>query len=223
MKGYIYQIRNRATGKLYVGSTLRPIKRKVEHFNQLRKNIHCNRKLQHAWNKYGEMNFEYSILEVVDDIETLQSIEDKWIHITKSRAEGYNILTSTALCDPESIDLRRVRIQNAIGKSFRSRPPANLKKISKEEWIENRLTDPTFCVSTYRKKTPNGKKQFRPNSKAVLQINLNGELIHRYESIAEVQQLSQNAHQFIWRSLDQRPRNLTWQKCFWVLEEVITN
>lgn len=43
---------------------MRPIYiRKYEHFSKLRKNKHCNNHLQKAWNKYGEKNFEFSILE----------------------------------------------------------------------------------------------------------------------------------------------------------------
>lgn len=37
-----------------------------EHIKDLRKNIHKNKHLQSAWNKYGENNFEFEILEFCD-------------------------------------------------------------------------------------------------------------------------------------------------------------
>jgi group I intron endonuclease len=64
MKAYIYKIENKANGKFYIGSTIRKKHiRKYEHFSMLRSNTHCNKYLQNSWNKYGEENFEFSIVE----------------------------------------------------------------------------------------------------------------------------------------------------------------
>ena len=54
--------------------------------------IHGNIHLQHAWNKYGEDNFEFSIIEECD-IELLDEREIFWIDKLKSyyKLNGYNI------------------------------------------------------------------------------------------------------------------------------------
>ncbi len=61
----IYQIRNKINNKIYIGSTqkLNPYRRKGEHFSTLNNNKHRNTHLQKSWNKYGEENFVFEILE----------------------------------------------------------------------------------------------------------------------------------------------------------------
>lgn len=59
----IYRIQNRLTLKSYVGSSYRIYRRWYEHRNKLRKGTHKSPRLQQAWNKHGEMNFVFSILE----------------------------------------------------------------------------------------------------------------------------------------------------------------
>ena len=60
---FIYQIKNSKTGKCYIGQTTDFKRRKREHLNELRKHKHSNLYLQNAFDKYGEDNFEFTILE----------------------------------------------------------------------------------------------------------------------------------------------------------------
>jgi len=62
----IYQIRCLLTGKIYVGSAVDIRARWNHHRDMLKRKKHRNKYLQAAWNKYGENNFECSILELVD-------------------------------------------------------------------------------------------------------------------------------------------------------------
>lgn len=60
----IYIITNKVTGKLYIGESLDIYRRwHDEHIPQLRKNRHYNKELQKDFNKYGEENFIFEILE----------------------------------------------------------------------------------------------------------------------------------------------------------------
>lgn len=60
----IYTITNKETGKLYIGESLDIYRRwHKEHIPKLRKNLHYNNGLQSDFNKYGEENFEFEILE----------------------------------------------------------------------------------------------------------------------------------------------------------------
>jgi group I intron endonuclease len=59
----VYQIRNLVNGKRYVGSSINLKKREKEHIGNLKKNRHINFHLQNSWNKYGENNFIFEILE----------------------------------------------------------------------------------------------------------------------------------------------------------------
>lgn len=60
----IYTITNKVTGKLYIGESLDIYRRwHDEHIPQLRKNRHYNKELQNDFNKYGEENFSFEILQ----------------------------------------------------------------------------------------------------------------------------------------------------------------
>ena len=66
MKG-IYKIVNKVNQKFYLGSSVNLYKRMLRHFNSLRKNKHHNIHLQRAFNKYGENNFEFVVIEECDN------------------------------------------------------------------------------------------------------------------------------------------------------------
>lgn len=87
MSSGIYQICNRINGKIYIGSAVNIKKRWHLHLHRLRNNIHHNSHLQNAWNKYGEENFEFEVIEYWEP-EFLVSFEQWWINMLKPE---YNI------------------------------------------------------------------------------------------------------------------------------------
>ena len=67
----IYQIKNTENEKIYVGSAGDTNQRWDIHKRCLRGNYHVNPHLQHAWNKYGEEAFEFSVVYEVDTVDEL--------------------------------------------------------------------------------------------------------------------------------------------------------
>jgi len=66
--GVIYSITNKINGACYIGSTVtNGSPRWIRHKTDLNANIHHSQYLQRAYNKYGKDNFEYVILETVDE------------------------------------------------------------------------------------------------------------------------------------------------------------
>ena len=61
----IYCIRNKVNDKRYIGSSLNIEERFKKHKQRLRNKKHINKHLERAWHKYGENNFEFSILETL--------------------------------------------------------------------------------------------------------------------------------------------------------------
>lgn len=60
----VYKILNTVNKRHYIGSTKQKIRLRLNHHLQaLRNNKHKNTHLQRAWNKYGEKNFKFIILE----------------------------------------------------------------------------------------------------------------------------------------------------------------
>lgn len=64
----VYQIINKVNKKAYVGSSHTLSLRKTRHFYLLSVNRHSCKHLQYSYNKYGKSNFEWSILELTDDL-----------------------------------------------------------------------------------------------------------------------------------------------------------
>ena len=79
----IYTIICKKTNKQYIGSALNHVKRKREHFYNLKNNKHPNKKLQNAYNKYGEDCFDFKIIEVVEDEKILIEREQYYINKLK--------------------------------------------------------------------------------------------------------------------------------------------
>lgn len=112
MSSGIYQIVNINTGKSYIGSSSRIHQRFYEHKNALRKNKHFNRYLQNAWNKYGEDNFVFRILEEVSKEDSkrynlLHDLENVYInkYLSNIEEKGYNIespILSTKITAPKN-------------------------------------------------------------------------------------------------------------------------
>lgn len=88
MKSVIYKILNVVTNKFYVGSAVDFKNRCRIHRHHLNKNTHHSHYLQNSWNKYGEQNFEFQILEIIDDKTKLVEIEQYYIDTLKP---NYNI------------------------------------------------------------------------------------------------------------------------------------
>jgi len=59
----IYEIKNLINGKMYIGQSANIAKRKNEHFLALKNGKHYNEHLQRSFNKYGEDNFIFKIIE----------------------------------------------------------------------------------------------------------------------------------------------------------------
>jgi group I intron endonuclease len=77
-KSGIYLIRISGTKWFYIGSTSRFTKRKTDHCRDLRANKHHNPKMQNCFNKYGESNFIFEIVELVEK-ENLLMVEQTYL------------------------------------------------------------------------------------------------------------------------------------------------
>lgn len=89
----IYRIFNKVNNKCYIGQSIDIDRRIKEHVRGLNKHRSHNPYFQNAWDKYGESNFEFEILEEVDNANDLDDREIHYIALYKSsdRNYGYNI------------------------------------------------------------------------------------------------------------------------------------
>lgn len=92
----IYQIKNLVNGKVYIGSSVNIHSRWRKHRCDLRKAQHHSAALQRAWDKYGESQFEFSVIEIVDDYATI--FDRETFHVSRANSangrDGYNTLVT---------------------------------------------------------------------------------------------------------------------------------
>ncbi len=94
----IYKITNLINNKFYIGSSSDLKKRLYEHRRELNLGVHANKHLQSAWNKYGEENFKFEIIETIENASCtnkyLRDLETKYIQESKCYEDsiGYNFI-----------------------------------------------------------------------------------------------------------------------------------
>ena len=83
-------IKNNVNDKSYVGQSINIENRWTHHKSELNNNKHINDYLQNAWNKYGEDNFSFIVIEECKESE-LNEKEIYYINKYNSMNNGYNL------------------------------------------------------------------------------------------------------------------------------------
>jgi group I intron endonuclease len=81
----IYKIRSITNNKEYIGSSVNIYKRFKDHKRLLKRNKHHSHHLQNHFNKYGEDDLEFTIIELVNDISLLILKEQHYIDSLKPK------------------------------------------------------------------------------------------------------------------------------------------
>ena len=91
----VYMIKNKVNGKFYIGSSVDIAFRWARHKRQLHNGNHHSVHLQRAWDKYGEENFEFKVIEECSEDMTFQR-EQYYLDLYKpyNNDIGYNISQS---------------------------------------------------------------------------------------------------------------------------------
>ena len=88
----IYKIVNAANGKYYLGSTNRLSYRWYRHRMNLRSGKHKNPHLQSAWNKYGDANFQFFVVEYCPETELFEREVKHLKECEKNPNTSYNLV-----------------------------------------------------------------------------------------------------------------------------------
>lgn len=119
----IYEIYCSKSGKRYIGSSKNIEKRWESHLRGLRSGKHHNYYLQKAYYRYGEDNFVFNILKIVDNEKDLYMIEEQFIKKFKF-SKLFN-----AMRKPGEIPKRKSRWMSFCEQNKRGK-----KDGRKEEW-----------------------------------------------------------------------------------------
>lgn len=85
----IYCIEHATSGKYYIGQAVDVWVRFLEHKRDLKSNIHDNKHLQNAWNKYGETDFKFYLI-LKSERANLTFLEDYFLEMVPKN-KRYNI------------------------------------------------------------------------------------------------------------------------------------
>ena len=133
----IYLIENKSNGKVYIGQTsMRFYKRFLHHCWKLRNNAHDNKMLQEDFNNFGESEFQFKVIEVLDKkSEAFDTLEIKYIEDYKTRCGVYNIqkggkksgMTGVAMSESTK---KKIGDKNKINMTGRKASEETKKKMS---------------------------------------------------------------------------------------------
>lgn len=136
-KATIYQILNIVNNKCYIGSSICYTKRKVNHLYFLRRSKHHSLKLQRAWNKYGEENFRFVVLEKFEYSTKEEVLQKEQLYLDNLKPY-YNIALFANSClgvthgEPKMIDI-------VTGETFTSMGAIAKSRNLSETTVRNRI------------------------------------------------------------------------------------
>lgn len=179
----IYAIVNTITGNQYIGSTKNSYVRKRSHFNLLKRGAHHSFILQRAFDKHGEDKFKFIVVEEVDANTNLIEREQWWLDNANC---SYN-LTKQALPGRERV----------ITEETRAKMRAAKLGIKHPEWRNKQKSIYQLGRGVGRKRSEEARKAMgeaqkrlrergymSPNSKKVVQYDLNNKFIKEWNSIS---------------------------------------
>jgi group I intron endonuclease len=182
MKSGIYLIKNIINNKVYIGSAINIDKRWKHHKKDLAKGKHHSCLLQRAWDKYGEQNFKFEIIEEVQNPVHLLSYEQVFLDYYKSYEDdkGYNIckIAGSRYGLKSSKETKQKLREAHIGKKFSEEHKKKIKeanvgrKLSQEH--KNKLTGKKHSLETKQKlrEAHIGKKLSEETKQKLKEINL---------------------------------------------------
>lgn len=183
----IYSIRCKITNKQYIGSALNHIKRRREHFYNLKNNKHSNKKLQNAFNKYGYNCFEFKIIEIVGDENILLEREQWYINQLKPIYNICKIAGSSFGLKRSQETKDKIRIANLGIKHPEWRNEIKSKAQGGENhWTKNKC----FSEKSKNKMSETHKKLYKegynnPRSKKICQYTIDNVFIKEWNSCYE--------------------------------------
>jgi len=187
----VYKILNLVNGKCYIGSTQMTFKKRyLHHTNRLRNNKHKNQHLQNAFNKYGEDNFEFQIIEICEKEKCLE-IEQLYLNNT---TDLYNINLLATGINSSQLDIIEKRRQTML-KKYANGELDHVKEIlrNKIPWNKGIKYESTDHLKVPKKnKGDRSKDKLTKRSKLpeVEVYSLNGEFLGKWNSARDLQDWS---------------------------------
>lgn len=167
----VYRIVNKSKPLFYIGSTKNFHKRRLEHLNDLLRNIHHCPSLQEDYNKGDEFDFEIVFENNLEDCRELEDL------ILKSfESVLYNTSKSAyGPCIPVDFNLREKHSKRFLNSKLNVGRKASEETKRKMREKRKGTSIPQKCID----------KSFEVSAKPVFQYDLNMNFIKSYKSVTE--------------------------------------
>lgn len=200
MLGYIYKYHNRINNKVYIGQTTDLINRKSSHRNKSR---YKKNKFYNAVRKYGWESFDFTIIEAINEEESiiseiLDKLEIKYISIYNSYYEGYNSTPGghSARGMKRSEKFREYCRKRQYSRETRLKMSIAAKNKKVSEVTKNKLRAIAKTVEhfqnrdLYKEKTDKAKR--KALAKPIIQLDNNNNIINEFEALIDSAKYIQN-------------------------------
>ncbi len=196
----IYCITNIINNKVYIGSTwVSFLKRFKKHFYNFEKNNHPNDKLKNSILKYGIDNFEFSILEIIEDKNLLLEKEKQWIDYYRNKIEIYNLNF-----DPRFSPMLNDEIKKKVGDKIKQNYKVGKQKINNsvfkkgsKPWNKDKKYESTDHLKVPKTKTElyyKGREKFKQTTRSKSPIidvyNIKGNYLQSFMSAKDLEEWS---------------------------------
>jgi group I intron endonuclease len=165
----IYGIRHIENGHIYVGSAVLLSRRWKYHKNRLRRGLHHSQYFQNAWNLYGEENFEWIVIENLDEkclglddqqiLTILEEREHFWVEYHRTNGTVYNLreVAKSNLGVKYSEESKKKMGEWQVGKVLTEETKAKISEAHKGRVSPNR--GKVFSEEVRKKMSEGGKKK----------------------------------------------------------------
>lgn len=160
----IYRITNKTTNRFYIGSSKKIDGRWADHFIRLRLGKHVNCFLQSDFDNFGESDFTFEILELVDESKMLERETDYINELKPFWPIGYNILEYAAGGDFKYHPKRNAIYQKYFTNNVGQSNPFHGKKHSVETLQKMKLAVKTRTTRKYTIQISNPEMDFVMNA-----------------------------------------------------------
>ena len=142
----IYCIKNKISGKVYIGSSNNIERRFRRHRTELNTKTHSNKYLERAYEKYGKDNFEFIILE---ECNLQELVQREILYIKKydslNTLKGYNL--SVPRKHPTITSNSNYR--SILSEAKKGKMPSNYQEMRKIRWVKIKVYENDIFKGIY--------------------------------------------------------------------------
>ena len=123
----IYKATNQTNGKMYIGQTVNSLnKRKLSHMNNVKRS---NLPFHNAIRKHGPDNFNWQVICICPDIDSLNEQEEYYITFYDSMNVGYNLQSGGENRLHSDVTKQKMSENNAKPMLGKKHPPETIEKM----------------------------------------------------------------------------------------------